>query len=140
VDSPLNLFRSPLYCRDRVCDRQIRIVVSMNTEPCLYRLGYLANYFGEPARERPAVGIAEHDPVRAGSLGGQQCFESIDRVSAKAVEEMLRIIDHLTTLRFQVGDRIRDQLEVPLKWDSQRFGDVQIPGLTEDSHHGCLGF
>ena len=84
--------------------------------------------------ERSPVGIAEDDrigPRLHRSLHGP---EGISGVVLISVEEMLGIVDHLFSLRFQVADGVIYQGEVLIQRDPQDLRGVQVPALSENGH------
>ena len=47
---------------------------------------------------------------------------------------MLGVVNQFLALRFQIADRIVDDLQVLFKRDTQGASDVEIPGLSEDGN------
>ena len=73
-------------------------------------------------RQRSAVGVAQHDPARAGIECGPRNGESIIAVAFVAIEEVLAV-DHSLALRFDDGLRT--------DWSIvSRFSSFEIPSAT----------
>ena len=67
------------------------------------------------------------------SLCRRQHLHRVLGVVLPPVEEVLRIEDDVFTRTAQETDRVRDDLQVLLQRDTQRFGRMQVPGLAEDA-------
>ncbi len=57
--------------------------------------GARSHRFGDLPGQAAAVGVAEHDAVRAADDGGLQCGQRVLGVGPIAVEEVLGVVDHL---------------------------------------------
>ncbi len=99
----------------------------------LHRLGNLV-------RQRPAVGVAQADPVRAGAHRGLEAFQRIGRVALPAVEEVLGVEARLHAVRLDEVNGVLDQLEVLVEGRAQDVGHVQVPGLADDGGDGGADF
>src|SRR2546427_8273408 len=91
------------------------------------------------AGKPPAVGIAQHDPIRASFFGGLQALQCILRIRAKAVEKMLRVEDDFVGMSLHISDGIRDDLQICLLADSKVVSHVEIPGLADQGDHKGIG-
>ena len=84
-------------------------------------------------RQRPAVGVTEHDPARTGIEGCLGNGERIIAVALVAIEEMLTI-DHRLALRFNDGaDRLIDRLKVFFIRNAERNAYVVVPRLRDEA-------
>src|SRR5438445_11642167 len=81
------------------------------------------------ARKPPAVGIAQHDPIRASFFGGLQALQCILRIRAKAVEKMLRVADDFGGMWRHISAGLRDDLRFWLLADSKVLSHGEIHGL-----------
>ena len=90
------------------------------------RLGYLPG-------ERTAVRVAKNEPFSTGVPGRFQHLHCVVRIVLPTIEEVLRVEDDVLARSGQETDRIRDDLQVLLQRDSQRFRGMQVPGLAEDA-------
>src|SRR3712207_8329693 len=68
--------------------------------PTLFR-----SHLRHPLRHGPAVGVAQDHAARPGGRGGLEGLQCVLRVRAVAVEEVLRVVEHLAALRLAVRDR-----------------------------------
>src|SRR2546427_9602959 len=90
-------------------------------------------------RHRPAVRVAEDEPLGAGCLGLQEGLQGVLWIDLVAVEEVLGVIEHLSPLALQIRDGILDQLEVLLQRDAERVRHMQSPALAERSEERRVG-
>ena len=65
-------------------------------------------------RQRAAVGVAQHDPARAGLVGGARDGQRVGAVALVAVEEVLAVDHRLALGGAHGGDRLGDAVEVLL--------------------------
>jgi hypothetical protein len=94
VKRALDLPHARPHRRQRIGDGVFSVVVGVNAE---VRAGDGGRDLGDDALDlvgkRAAVGVAKHNPARAGSISRPRAVERIGRVGLVAVEEMLAI-DH----------------------------------------------
>ena len=95
---------------------------------------------GDFGRQRAAVGVAEHDDVRAGPLGGLQRRQGMRAVFLEAVEAVLGIVDDEFAVLLQKAHGVGDHREVLVGRGLQDLADVQQRGLAEDGHDRRVGF
>jgi hypothetical protein len=74
-----------------------------------------------------AIGVAEHDPIRAALLRRLQALQGVFRVGTKTVEEMLRVKNHLIDMFLYIGNGIRDNFQISFFADAEIIADVKIP-------------
>ena len=132
VHTALHVGAPGFHGRDGIRHRDIGIVVGVDADDPVEALAHLGHDLHQPMGERAAVGIAQHQNVRARALGGFQRPQREIRVGQKAVEEMLRVVDHFAAVLLQVAHGLRDQHEVLFFGDAQRPLRVQFPALAED--------
>ena len=89
--------------------------------------------------QRAAIGVAEHDPARAGVIGGLGAGERVSRIGLVAVEEMLAIDQRLAPARDDGLRRFLDRREILFEADAERDIDVKIPRLGDQADRGDLG-
>ncbi len=94
--------------------------------------------FGDLFRQASAVCVAEADKFRAGILGCLDRLQGEVAIGSQAVEEVLGVVDDLTTFAGQKADRVADHRKVLFLVDTQHFGDVQVPGLADDRANGSF--
>ena len=90
-------------------------------------------------RQRAAVGVAQDQRPGPGLARGAQGVEGIAPVGLVAVEEVLRVVDHLAAAVGQERHRFRDHVQVLGSGRAQDLGHVQQPALAEDGHDRRLG-
>ena len=99
VQRALHLPRAGANGGERIGDRVAGVVVGVNAEALARNDARdLADDALDLIGQRPAVGVAEHGPARAGVDRGLSAGERIFRVGLVAVEEMLAI-DHRLAAR-----------------------------------------
>ena len=82
-------------------------------------------------RQRAAIGVAEHDPARAGLVGGPGAGQRIVGIGLVAVEEMLAVEHRLAArARRPRATLSRIALEVLLQRAAERDVDVVVPALA----------
>ena len=94
---------------------------------------------GDPARQHPAVGVAQRDDRGARVVRRPQHLEGVVAVGAVAVEEVLGVEEHLLPLLAEVGDRVADHREVLLERGAQRELDVAVVRLGDQRHDAGAG-
>ena len=82
-------------------------------------------------RHRAAVGVAEDDPLGPSRSSFQQGGEGVLRVCLVSIEEVFRIVKHLTIVGFEERDGILDQFQVLLQGNPECVGHVERPALSE---------
>ena len=94
--------------------------------------------FRDLGRQRAAIRIAEHQArgtaVRGGLEGGQRVLRGV----LVAIEKVLRIVDHLAAVLYQMGHGVADHRLVFRHRGAQDFGDLQFPAFSENRHHRRL--
>ena len=112
VDRPLHLAGSGGDCSERVGDRELAVVVRVNPYARVELLGHLGDGLLDLAGQRPAVRVAERQPVGAGTCGGSQDGQGIGAVRPVAVEEVLGVEHDLSPVLFEERDRVGDHRQV----------------------------
>ena len=91
-------------------------------------------------RQTTAVGIAQHDAIRARFFrrlpGGQRVFGLV----FVAVESMFGVVDDDFAVVFEKLDRVADHREIFIRRGAEHFRDVQQPGFADDRDHRRFGF
>ena len=90
-------------------------------------------------RHGAAVGVAQHDTVDFGILGGLERLQGVLWIGLVAVEKVLGVVDDLRHVLLEVSQGIVDQLQVLFQTDAQRLVDMEVPGLAEDGDDIGLG-
>ena len=134
VHRALHVRHAKLYGGDGVGDGQLGVVVGMDADHAAKMLAHVRHDLGQARRQRAAVGVAEHEAVRAGVKSSLERAEGKVPARLVAVEEVLGIVDHLAAERLEVGDRGADHLQVLLLGHAQGALGVQAPALAEYCH------
>ena len=79
-----------------------------------------------------AVGVAEHEELRAGGAGGLERLQGVAGVGRVAVKEVLRIKEHGLARAHEELHGVKDHVEVVLQRGAQDVRDVKVPGLSKD--------
>ena len=90
---------------------------------------------GQPERQHPAVGVAEHRDVGARADGRVQHPQRAVRVEGVAVEEVLGVEEHPPALGPQQGDGVGHHRAVLGDVGAQRALDVPAVGLRHQRDH-----
>ncbi len=141
IERALHLARAGIDRGEAARHRIAGIVMAMDRQPVAgdARFDHRAGDIVDLARQRAAVGVAQHHPARAGVVGGERRVERIGRIRLVAVEEMLGVKQRFLALCDDVFDRGADIFEVFVKSDAQRRGDVEIVGLADEADGGGMG-
>jgi hypothetical protein len=89
--------------------------------------------------QRAAVGVAEHDPAGTLLIGGAGAGESVGRIGAIAVEEMLAVEQRLLALGARGGDRLADGIEIVVVRRPERDTHMVIPRFGNEADGGGRG-
>ncbi len=100
VQRALHLPRARVDRGERVGHGIAGVVMAVDAEPVAgdARGDHLGGDAAHLGRQRAAVGVAEHDPARAGVERGAQAGQRIGGIGAVAVEEMLGVEQRLAPL------------------------------------------
>ena len=133
VDRPLHLRRAGGDRRERVRNGEAAVVVRVDADTALLEaVRDPRDRVGDLLGQRPAVRVAEDEPVGAGVRRRRQHLERVPRARAVAVEEVLRVDCDLTAGALQVRDRVRDHREVLVERRPQHLAHVGVPRLRDD--------
>ena len=87
----------------------------------------------------PAVGVAEHDKIRAGLLRRLPGRQRVFGIVLVPVEGVLGVVNDELAVVLEKAHRVADHRQVLIGRRAQDFLDVQQPGLAEDRDDGRLG-
>ena len=90
-------------------------------------------------RHRAAIGVAQHQPARAGVVRGADAGERVVRIGLVAVEEMFGVEQRLALLRDHGGDRLGDAVDILAARNLERDIDMEVPGLADEAGRVRLG-
>ena len=112
------IWRHPAaHGHQRVGDRVLGVVVGVDAEMrARYVLRDLADDALDLVRQRAAVGVAQHDPARAGLIGRLGDGERVVRVGLVAVEEMLAVDHRFAPAGDDRADRLRRSPSGSPRW------------------------
>ena len=131
VQRALDLPRAGAERRQAVGDRILGVVVAMDADLAARDPGHLADDALDLMRQRPAIGVAEHEPARPGALGRLQAIEGIGGIGLVAVEEMLGVEHRLGATRDRQRDALLDHGEILAALDAERDIDLEVPALAD---------
>ncbi len=119
---------------ERIRDGIFRIVMGMNAQPVArYMLRHLFNDVVDFMRQGAAIGVAQHDPARAGLIGGHRTGQGEVGIGLEPVEEMFRIVHRLAAAFDRKRNGIADHRDVFLVTDFQRDIDMEIPRFADQT-------
>ena len=134
VERALDLADAGADGGERIGHRLLGVVMGMDAEMIAGDdLRDLADDRLDLLGQRAAIGVAEHDPARAGIVGRLGAGERVGRVGLVAVEEVLAVEEHLLARLARRGDRLADPVEVLLLGGLERDADVIVPGLGDEA-------
>ena len=81
-----------------------------------------------------AVGVAQHQPVGALTGSSAQAVESVELVGSIAIQEVLRIDDHLPAGALEQPDAVCNHGQVLNQAASEHLVNLCIPGLGNERH------
>ncbi len=123
----------------RVGRRHVAVIVAVDADRHLERTAGRFDPDRNPLGQAAAVGVAQHDNLRARLLGRLNGLQGELGIEPMAVEEMFGIVDHAAPLGPQEGDRVADHGEVFFLAHREHVADVEIPTLADERHHLCAG-
>ena len=135
IDRPLNLNGTGFDGDKGIGYTKAAIIVRVNSDRRSQMRNRPRGRFSQKIGQRAAIGIAQHDQVRASLMGGLDGRQRVVWILAKAVEEMLGVIEDLAIMLLQEANRVGDHGEILLEADPKHLGDVQRPGFTNDGYH-----
>ena len=141
VERALDLAHAGAHGHQRVGDRVLRVVVGVDAE---MRAGHVLRHLGDDAldlvRQRAAVGVAQHDPARAGLVGRARRRPAHSRGCPCSRRKNARSRSWPRGSLFDIGlHRLSDALEVLLVGDAERHAHVIVPRLGDQADGVGLG-
>ncbi len=135
----MDLPRAAAHGGQRIGDRLFGVVMGVDAEMVAGHAGRDRAHDGfDLVRQRAAIGVAQHDPARAGLVGGFGAGERVIGIVLVAVEEMLAIDDGLAPRRDRRLHALGNAFEVLLQRAAERDMNLVIPALG-DEHDGVGG-
>ena len=118
---------------------QPHIVMAMDAHARVpQRAKHLRRAGAQRVRQRAALGIAQHQHVRAALPRRPQRLHGIVPVVLRAVEEMLGVKEHAPSLPGQIGHAFTDHAQVFLRRHAQNLRHLPDIRLAEETHHRLL--
>jgi hypothetical protein len=125
---------------EAVGDGVLGVVMGMDAElAARHMLRHLADDALDLVRQAAAIGVAQHEPARAGRLGRLETAQRVIGIGLVAVEEMLGVEKGLAAARDSGSDRFLDERQVLLERYPEDQHDVEIPGLADEAAALRLG-
>ena len=138
VERSLDLNRAELDGDDAVGHTCAGIVVRVDAEGRLDPFCRCKDDLAQLGGQNAPVGVTQDQEVGAAFLSGLQGTDRVVRIGLVAVEVVLGVVDYLSAVALEIGDRIADQFQVLVESGSQHVGDVERPALAEDGDDvGC---
>lgn len=134
VQGTLHLPCAGTHRRQTVGDRVAGIVVAMDAKMLTGdMLGHRPDDSFDVVGKRAAVGIAQHDPSRAGLMRRLEATQGVLGVVLVAIEEVLGVEQHFRHLVLGQLDAVRDHPQVFFEIDVERGAHLEIPGLADQT-------
>ena len=134
VDGALHLPAAGGDGGERVCDRVLRIIMGMDAEPVAGDvLDHGRDDLMHLVRQCATIGVAEHDPTRAGVVGGLQGLQGVGRVGLVAVEEVFGVEQSLLAALDDLADGVADHRQVFIQFDAERRLGMAVMGLADQA-------
>ena len=125
VDRSLNLGASFADRRKRVGDRAFRIVVRMDPEGDIHFFPDIADDLCNLPRHGSPVRVAQHDDLGTPLPGGGESRPCILRVGFVAIEEMLGVIEHSSSLFNEKSGALLDNAQILLRCGSENLAYME---------------
>ena len=139
VQRALDLPRARAHRRERIGDAVIRVVMHVDADMIA---GDQLHHFGDDGLDllgqRAAIGVAKHDPARAGLVGRLGAKKRVVRIRLIAVEEMLTVEQRLAAGTDHGLDRFLDAGQILLEADAERDIDMEVPSLGDQTDRIAL--
>ena len=134
VQRALDLPRAGAHRRERIGHAVVGVVMHMDAETIAGDgLDHLGDDRLDLLGQRAAIGVAQHDPARAGLIGRFGASQRVIGIGLVAVEEMLAVDQRLAARRHHGLDRLLDAGEILLEADAERDIDMEVPGLGDQA-------
>ena len=122
------------HCGQRIGNRTVRIIVTMNAHNGLWER--LADFLGDSehlVRQGAAVGFTQDQCTGPGVSGRLQHFHGVFRIGFVTVEKVFGVKDHFPSVFDKISHRVCAQLDIFVQAASQNIRNVHIPGLSDQS-------
>src|SRR5579884_1774090 len=119
VDRALHMGRPLLDGSDRVRHAQVAIVVGVDPDHAVQAPTHFSKNLHQARGDRPSVGVAQNDRIRAGGLRRFDGAQSKGGIRDVAVEEMLGVVDHFFAVLLQIRHGFGNQRQVFLLGNAQ---------------------
>ena len=141
VQRALDLPCAGAHRGERIGHRLLGVVMGMDADMAAGNmLHHAANDGFDLVRHGAAIGVAQHDPARAGLVGRFRAGDREFRILLVAVEEMLAIDHHLAAGRFRGTHAVADRGEVFLIRGLERDAHLIGRGFRDEADRIGLGF
>ena len=139
VERALDLTAPAAHRHQRVGDRVLGIVVGMNAQMAARHDGRdIGDNPLDLMGQRPAVGIAQHNPACASVIGRFGHGQRIGSVGLVAVEKVLAVHHRFAATSHDGPHRLIDALEVFLVGDPERDPHMIVPRLGNETDRARL--
>ena len=133
VDAPLHLGDAGLHRHQRVGHRAAGVVVAVDAELCARALPHIGDGLPHVVGQRAAVGVAQHQRLRARFLRRRQDGQCEVGVAPVAVEEVLRIEEDAQVVLAQEAHGVGHHGDRLVEGGAQGLGDVAVPRLGDNA-------
>lgn len=132
VDGALDHGRAHAHRGQRPGHGHAAVVVAVDAHVAGVALADLGDGVSDVLGQGSAVGVAEHEELRAGGAGGLERLQGVAGVGRVAVKEVLRVEEHGLARAHEELHGVKDHVEVVLQRGAQDVRDVKVPGLSKD--------
>ena len=138
IDRPLHLTRPSTHRRQRIRDAHPTIVMRVNPHWLAQMRDHLLRHLFHKLRQRSPIRLTQHHQICPRIRRRLHRLQRILRILPKAVKEVFRIIQHFTSVTFQIRHRIRNHRQILLQRHLKHLGHMQCPRLPHHRHHRRL--
>src|SRR6202034_1959700 len=136
VDTALHVRGAAFDREQRVCDRNIGVVMAMDSEHAVETGADLSDDFDDARGQRSPVGVTQAEHIGARGLGSFERSKREAWIGGISIEEVLWVVNDLAAVALQVRDGVRDKPYVFLFRNTECAPDVKIPSFSEDGNDG----
>ena len=124
-------------CDNAIRHSHSRVVVRVNAQRHIEPGLNIADNLLYLIRHRAAIRIAQDEHLGSACLCCQQCFQRVFGIGFVTVKKVLGIVNNFSTIFFQPGARILNNLQILVQCRPQHIGHVKRPAFPKERDGLC---